>query len=221
MMKQTKKRIVTDLVLMIIMTLIAFTSLLNLNKNGVSIAGVSTIIGAALFFIMIRRNKRLGYGIGLSGKTFIQDIKNNWLFIIMPSLINVICIAVSKIILPDYVEHVIGRTDSVISFHEILLMTIQFIVFAFVEEIAWRGFLQKTMKLYTNSIISIIITSAVFAIGHAAQGDIAIVTYDVFFVFCNSIFYGLVFDKSKNAYASAVSHFLANLSGALILLYMI
>lgn len=47
------------------------------------------------------------------------------------------------------------------------------------------------------------------------------IVYDVFFVFCNSIFYGLVLHKTKNAYASVISHFIANFTGTLILLYIL
>jgi membrane protease YdiL (CAAX protease family) len=220
-MKQTKKSIVTDNILMAIMALIALTSLLDIKKGDVSIAGVSTILGAVLFFVYIKRNKRQGYPVGLSWKHLLNDIKISWLFIIMPSIINVVCVGLSKLLLPDYIEHVIGRTENVISFQIILLMLIQFVIFAFLEEISWRGFLQKQLCLYTGPAISIIITSVIFSIGHATKGDPVIVVYDVFFVFLNSIFYGLVFHKTKNAFASALSHFIANFSGALILLSLL
>lgn len=220
-MKDSNKSIIIDIIPVIAMALFALTSLLNISKDGLSIAGIATILGALLFFVMIKRNKRLDRFVGLSRKSFIHDIRKSWLLIIMPSLINVICVGISKVFLPDYIDHVVGRTDTMITLNDILLLIIQFIIFAFLEEISWRGFMQKQLKLYTNSIISIIITSMCFAIGHASQGNITIVAYDVFFVFCNSIFYGIVFDKTKNAYVSATSHFIANLSGALIILFIL
>lgn len=220
-MKQSGKSIGTDIILMTIMGLIALTSLLDIKQGGASIAGISTIFGAVLFFVLIKRNKQQGVSIGLSRKHFLNDIKISWLFIIMPSILNVICVMLSKLLLPGYIDHVIGRTDSVISFKVIMLMVIQFIIFAFLEEISWRGFLQKQLGHYTNPAVSIIITSIFFSIGHASKGDPVIVAYDVFFVFLNSIFYGLVFYKTKNAFAGTLSHFIANFSGALILLYFL
>ena len=220
MVEQSKKRII-DLAPAAVMALISLTSLLNMKKGGLSTAGLATVAGAVLFLIMIPKNKRSGNVNGLSGKNIIKDMKKSWLFIIMPSLINIIGIAVSKIILPDYVDHVVGRSDTLIALHTLVLMTFQFAVFAFIEEIAWRGYMQKQLKFYTSSLISIVISSLFFAIGHVAQGTLSIIVYDVFFVFCNSIFYGLIFDKTKNAYASAISHFIANFTGALILLYIL
>lgn len=220
-MKQREKSIGVDVILMVIMVLISLTSLLNIKKGEVSIAGFSTIFGAVLFFVYLWRNKRRGNPIGLSSKHLLSDIRMSWLYIIMPSIINVICVGISNLILPDYIEHVIGRTENVISFQIILLMVIQFAIFAFIEEISWRGFLQKQLSLYIGPTVSIIITSIFFSVGHATKGDPVIVVYDVFFVFLNSIFYGLVFRKTQNTFASALSHFIANFSGALLLLCFI
>ncbi|MDF2486340.1 MAG: hypothetical protein K0R46_2508 [Herbinix sp.] len=220
-MKQSGKNIRTDIILMAIMALISLTSLLDIKQGDLSIAGISTIFGAVLFFILIKRNKQQGNPIGLSRKHLLNDIKISWLFIIMPSIINVICIVISRLLLPDYIDHVVGRTDSLISFQILILMVIQFIIFAFLEEISWRGFLQKQLSLYTNPAVSIIITSVFFSIGHATKGDPVIVAYDVFFVFLNSIFYGIVYHKTKNVLASTLSHFIANFSGALILLWFL
>lgn len=220
-MKRSKKSVLTDMIFMAIMALISLTSFLNIKREGLSIAGLSTIFGAILFLILALRNKRQGNPTGLSIKHFFSDIKISWLFIIMPSIINVICILVSKILLPDYIDHVISRTEDLISFQIILLMVIQFIVFAFLEEISWRGFLQRQLGLYAKPAVSIIITSVFFSVGHTAKGDPAIVVYDVFFVFLNSIFYGLAFNRTKNAFVSTLSHFIANFSGALIFMYFL
>ena len=220
-MKQSGRSMRIDIVLMIIMSLISLTSFLDIKLGDASIAGLSTIFGAVMFFVLMKRNKQQGNSVGLSGKHLLKDIKISWLYIIMPSIINVICIVLSKLLLPDYIDHVLGRTDSLISFQIIILMVIQFIVFAFLEEISWRGFLQKQLGIYTNSAVSIIITSVIFSLGHASKGEPMIVAYDVFFVFLNSIFYGLVFHKTKNAFASTLSHFIANFTGALILLWLL
>ncbi len=219
-MEQSKKRI-AGLAPAAVMALFSLTSLLNMKKSGLSTAGLATVTGAVLFLIMIQKNRRFGNPIGLSGKNIITDIKKSWLFIIMPSLINIISIAVSKIILPDYIDHVVGRSENIIALNTLFLMIIQFAVFAFIEEMAWRGYMQKQLKLYTSPFVSIVISSLFFAFGHIAQGTPSIVAYDVFFVFCNSIFYGLVFNKTKNTYASTISHFIANFTGALILLYIL
>ncbi len=203
----------------IIMALLSLTALIDISKGELSIAGLSTIVGLIFFFLYKIRNKLSFSTVGLNGKDFLAGIKKLWLIILAPSILNLICVAISKMILPDYIDHVVGRTEVLLSFNTIMLMLIEFIIFAFIEEVSWRGFMQKQFCNYIKPVYAIFLTSIFFSIGHTAKGDLAIVVYDVFFVFCNSIFYGLAYEKSKNVFISTLSHFLANFTGLLILLW--
>ena len=85
------------------------------------------------------------------------------------------------------------------------------------EEIAWRAFFQKRLNKVLPIIPTLLISSILFAIGHFNQGDTVIVIFDIFFVFINSILYGVIFYRTNNAWISAISHFIANLFSVIVL----
>lgn len=218
-MPQPKKNI-TVFIPIILMSLLALSAPLNITSadTGLSIAGLSTILGILCFFLFKIIRKQDRKAVGLNERTFLKDVGKAWPYILMPSILNIICVMISTRILPGYVDHVLGRTEVYLTVRTVSALAIQFLVFAFIEEISWRGFMQKQISLHMKPQMAIILTSLIFAIGHASAGDPKIVLYDVFFVFCNSIFYGLSYHKTNNIYASTLSHFIANFSGALILL---
>ena len=78
------------------------------------------------------------------------------------------------------------------------------------EEIAWRGFFQKQTAKKIHYMLSIIITSILFALGHYSEGSFIIVAYDLLFVFIDSSLFGLVFKETDNAWCSWIPHFLAD-----------
>ncbi|MFP5304059.1 CPBP family intramembrane glutamic endopeptidase, partial [Cobetia sp. SIMBA_158] len=71
-------------------------------------------------------------------------------------------------------------------------LIVQLALYAYGEEVAWRGFFQRNLLKVLPVGPTIIITSILFSIGHFAFGSFAIVSYDLFFIFINSIFYGIV-----------------------------
>jgi membrane protease YdiL (CAAX protease family) len=86
-----------------------------------------------------------------------------------------------------------------------------FFVFALGEEIAWRAFFQNRLSKVLPVIPTILVTSFLFTLGHYKQGDMTIVLFGLVFTFINSVLYGLIFNKSKNAWISTVSHLTANI----------
>jgi membrane protease YdiL (CAAX protease family) len=54
-------------------------------------------------------------------------------------------------------------------------------------------------------------SSLLFALGHFKAGNPVIVAYGLFFIFINSILYGVIFHKTKNAWVSGIAHFAANM----------
>lgn len=219
-MENTKNNFLADLIPVVVMAILALTALMDLSKGDLSLAGLSTMLGFIFFFILKIRKRQSYADVGLGIKDFTSGIKKYWVIVLIPSLINLFCIILSKAVLPGYIDHVVGRTEALISFNKITLMTVEFIAFALIEEVSWRGFMQKQFGKYMNPAIAIFLTSIFFSIGHATKGDFVLVAYDVFFVFCNSLFYGLAYAKTKNIYFSALSHFLANFTGMLLLLFL-
>ncbi|RUL50779.1 CPBP family intramembrane glutamic endopeptidase [Lysinibacillus antri] len=201
---------------MIAMTIISFS-----NFFGLGIAGLSVLIGILFFFIDRTLNKQ-----DPSSKVLnLRDIRNNLkdksicLWIGFPLLMNLVCFILATLFLPEFIEHTFERTQFVLSADKVLLLVLQLALLAFGEEIAWRGFFQRNLSKMIPIVPALIVTSILFSIGHFAFGNTVIVTYDIFFIFINSILYGIVFYKTNNVWLSAFSHFIANLF-AFILMFI-
>ena len=116
--------------------------------------------------------------------------------------------------------NVLARTEVFVSFDKVVIMIFQLALLALGEEIAWRAFFQKQLSKALPIIPTLLISSVLFAIGHFNQGNAVIVLYDVFFVFINSVLYGIIFRKTNNAWISAISHFVANLFSIIVLVFL-
>ncbi|MBI9010868.1 MAG: CPBP family intramembrane metalloprotease [Clostridiales bacterium] len=210
-----------DLMPVIVICLLAVSSIVSLILSVPSISGMGIIVGVVYFFWIKKKRNLSQTEVGLSRLGLWHHIRNNWLLIIVPSFLNIVAIMLSKLILADYFDHVISRVEGVLTLDKMPVLIIQFIIFAFVEELVWRGVVQHNISKYLKPVTAIIVSSIFFAIAHAAAGPINIVTYDLFFVLLNSIVYGLIFYKTKNIYISSLSHFIANLSGVMIFMSLI
>jgi membrane protease YdiL (CAAX protease family) len=203
-----------SLVAMGIMTILSFSNLL-----GESIAGASIFVGIAFFFINKYLEKQPMRDSGLDIKAIGANFKDRriWFWMAMPLIMDIVSITISKLFLPEYIDHVVARAGNIVSFDNLLLLAIQLPVFALGEEIAWRAFFQKQLNKKLHILPALLISSVLFALGHLAEGSTIVVIYDIFFVFINSILYGVVFYKTNNAWASGISHFFANLLSTIVL----
>lgn len=197
-----------------LMVLFSFTNLF-----GIEVAGISVILGVIFFFVYKGIEKQSDEVCGLNIKSIGKDLKGFkiWVWILMPLLMDVIAITLSKRILPGYIEHMLLRSESMLSFDRVFILMIQLIFFAMGEEIAWRAFFQKQLKSFLPRSFAILITSLLFSLGHLASGDTMIVIYDLLAVFINSVLYGIIFEKTNNAWISTIAHFMSNLFSILIL----
>ncbi|WP_236939878.1 CPBP family intramembrane glutamic endopeptidase [Francisella uliginis] len=85
------------------------------------------------------------------------------------------------------------------------------------EEVFWRGFVQTKIQKYTNSIVSVLITSLIFA-------SIHIIFAGIFFAvlaFIASIIYGLTYIKTKRIEVSIICHYLVNVGQFIFFTYPI
>lgn len=204
-------------IVMIAMVIISFSNLFGLN-----VAGVAVIVGIVFFFINNLHEKEPTESSGLDIKAIKTNLKENgiWLWMLLPLIMDAVSISIAKLFLPEYIDHVLARTDVFISFDKIILMIIQLVILALGEEIAWRAFFQKQLNKVLSIIPTLLISSVLFALGHLTQGSINILIYDIFFVFINSILYGVIFYKTNNAWISAISHFIANLFSVIVLVLL-
>ena len=189
---------------------------------GMGIAGLSVCLGVVFFFIDKTINKTALSDSGLNIKAIGRNLKERkiLLWLVLPTILDALSIALSKLVMPEYIDHVLNRTEIFVSLDNILLLIVQLLVLALGEEIAWRAFFQKQVNQFITIVPTLIISSILFAIGHIASGSPIIVIYDIFFVFLNSIVYGIVFYKSQNAWVSAISHFTANLFSIIVLVFL-
>ena len=156
----------------------------------------------------------LGFWVKGIGKEWIKY----WWLIILPVGSGFASLFLSKLIVPDYFNHVIERTQPMLAFGNLLLLIPQLFILALAEEICFRGFFQRKLGMCVNIRVTIIITSLIFALGHFSAGSPIVVIYDITWIFIDSIIYGILFYKTKNTYLCWISHLLANLCGVLVLM---
>ncbi|WP_071394271.1 CPBP family intramembrane glutamic endopeptidase [Bacillus tuaregi] len=206
-----------SLTVMSIMVVLSFT-----NFFGVKIAGAAVMIGVIFFFINKAYEKQPISDSGLDVKAIGTNLKSRsiWFWMALPIIMDAISISISKLFLPEYIDHVLARTEIFVSFDKVIILVFQLIILALGEEIAWRAFFQKQLNKVLPIVPTLLLSSLLFAFGHITEGNTFIVVYDIFFVFINSVLYGVIFYKTNNAWVSGISHFLANLFSVIILVFL-
>ena len=203
---------------------IALMAILSLTKikPETSIAGASVIAGILFFFVVDNMDKKLQIESGLRFKTFFSDMKKQWVIslVLLTVATAIVSVVIGDIIFNGtYSAHVIGRTDTMLSYNKIPILTIQIVIAALVEEIAWRGFfLGKAIKFFPFWVCAFM-SALLFAIAHISIGNFGLVFYDVFTIFIDSIIYAIIYKKTGNCLISTVSHILCNVAG--IVFFMI
>lgn len=200
-----------SLAMLILMAGLSISSLFNLG-----IAGNSVIVGVVWFFI--DKGKHPWENSGLDEKAIRKNLSGIkiWLWILLPTMLNFAANGLSTLIMPEFLGHILSRTGHMLSFDKILILLVQLVVAAIGEEIAWRAFFQKQVSKIMPPAIAIVITSVLFSLGHLSSGELPVVIYDLIFVALNSVVYGIVFQKTNNAWISALSHLIANATSILV-----
>lgn len=205
------------LIAMVAMAVLSLTNLFGLNA-----AGASVIVGIVFFFVNKRWEKP---EVGQSGleitamKAGLQN-KSLWIWLALPTIMDALVAGVSTLLLPEFIEYELMRVDTFVSLNHLALLVVQLAVLALGEEIAWRAFFQRQLSKVLPVLPVLLGSSLLFALGHwtvLPTGSTAVVIYSVFSVFINSLFYGVIFHKSQNAWLSGISHFIANLLSVLFL----
>jgi membrane protease YdiL (CAAX protease family) len=196
------------LIVMIIMVILSFTNLFGLNISPAIIP-----MGVVFFFINKAIEKQPMRDSGLDIKAIGTNLKDRkiWLWILLPIIMDAVCIVISKLFLPEYIEFETVRAGQFVAIELSLASVLQFFVFALGEEIAWRAFFQKQLSKALPIMPVLLFSSLLFSLGHFKQANPVVVAYGLFFIFINSILYGVVFHKTKNAWVSTISHFTANI----------
>lgn len=204
-----KKSAVFTLAGIIVMLLLAVTKVVPSSQ----IAGYSVFVGIAFFFITEAAAKTSGDQSGLRFHTIVADLKKPGVvfWLLLPVVSGLAALVVGKLLFSgEFVAHVLGRTGSILSFDKPVLLIGQVVLAAFGEEIAYRGFFfGKGAKLFPVWVCAVV-SSAVFAAGHIAPGDLGIVVYDIAGVFIDSLIFSVIYAKTGNCVISTFSHILGN-----------
>lgn len=208
-MKNDKKNTIITLIGIILMLLLTVTKM---NPSSQA-AGYSVFVGIVFFFITEAVAKTKNSESGLRFHTITTDLKKPRviLWLLLPSVSGIVTLIVGNLIFSgEFVVHVMGRTCAVLSFDKTALLIGQVIIAAFGEEIAYRGFFfGKSSKIFPVWLC-MIVSSASFAAGHIAAGNIGLVAYDVAAVFIDSLIYTVIYHKTGNCVISTLSHILGN-----------
>lgn len=185
-----------------------------------NIASYSVFVGIAFFFIVEAVSKTPNAESGLRFNTIVEDIKKPGViaWALVPCFNGIVTIVVGNLIFSgEFVDHVLGRTSSILSFNKTLLLIIQFILAGFGEEIALRGFFfGKTSKLFPTWICAVV-SSIIFSAGHIAPGNVGVVIFDISNVFIDSLIFSMIYHKSGNCVISTFSHILGNVISFIVL----
>ena len=214
-MNKTDKGTILTIIGIVTMIVLVLSRLLRTHQQ----AEYSLIVGIAFFFIVEWISKTPDAESGLRFKTFFADLKKcgSLLWLIIPIISSVGDIILGTALFGrQYVDHVLGRTDSILNFENILILTGQFIIGALGEEIAFRGFFtDKGMQIFGFWPVALV-SSAVFALAHLASGNTSVVIFDLVGIFIDAIVYSLIMRKTSNCLVSTVSHFLVNMVGMIV-----
>lgn len=157
--------------------------------------------------------------IGFIQKNILSDIKKYWWLILIPVVSCIVSISLSKFILTDFYLYVLDKKP-MLSFNKSFSQIPKLLILAFAQEIAFRGFFQTKLCIITKPFWAIFITSLFFTLGNITAGSISVLIYILLFVFIDNIIYGVIYQKTKNIYTCTISHFLANVMAAFILLFI-
>ena len=186
----------------------------------VKMPGYSLVVGITLFFIVEMLEKTPVNESGLRFNTVISDLKipGVIIWVLLPVVSAVLSVVLGKLLFDNrFVEHVLGRTSSILSFDQILILFGQLVVGAFGEEIAFRGFfVGKGMKIFPYRLCALV-SSLIFALAHYEAGNIAVVIYDLIGIFIDSLIYATIYRKTGNCLISIIAHLLCNVTGLIIM----
>ena len=199
--------------------LILATVLIVTSFTPYKIVGMLVVIAYLIIEGRLRRRSKEENGFDLRG--FPQAVRHTWVFILLVVLVTpAISVLIGKLFLPEYFTHVLERVMPYVQMENLDKLFGQLLILAFGEEIVFRVFLQGRLSLFVNPGLAIFFASLVFAGVHYTPGAPVVVFVDLLSVFVDSLLFGIIYEQSKNVFASTLAHFLGNSFGILLLIYI-
>ena len=182
-------------------------------------AGYSVWVGIAFFFIVEAVSKTPKEQSGLRFGSLLSDMKKPGVFLwmLLPVVTAIVPLLLGNVLFHQvYGAYVIARAGNMLTYDKLPVLIFQVLILAFGEEIAWRGFFVGESMHRFPFWLCAVVSSALFAIGHIADGPVPLVLFDIGFVFIDSMIFSIVFRKSGNCLVSTLSHILGNAVGLLV-----
>jgi membrane protease YdiL (CAAX protease family) len=204
--RQAPRRLLHETVLLLSITFAAQF----LHKD---LRAIFTFAPLAYFLIEHYLRRRTWAEAGLSFREMPRAVAVTWPLILLVSVIvQFLVVWAATAWLPGFIDHVIARFPFPIGqtadhWGAVVAGTL---VGTWIEEVSFRALFQERLSWFMPTPAAIGVVSITFGIGHWTPGDPLIVMVDVLLVIIDSVFYGVIFARSRNVYASWIAHFLAN-----------
>jgi membrane protease YdiL (CAAX protease family) len=211
---QAKKRITTIAkIALAAIAVVSFANFFNLYIGDIGFAGIAIIIGVVSFFVVKIYEKQPFEGSGFNIRAIPENLKDKktWFWMLSPILWAAISLPIAINLLPDAITHDLSRAMPYITYDSTAVAIVMLFVLALGEEIAMRSFFQNQLSRVMPAGPAILITSAIFTVGHFASGNVLSVSFNLLSVFVLSVLYGIAFHKAQNGWISAFAHFISNL----------
>lgn len=209
--KTNKRILIETLILMAITLLFPCT-------NGV-IKGFIQFAPIIYFCVEKYIRNRKWSEVGFKFRNTLRDIKDNWYWIALVVIgIDFLFVLVGNFLLPGYIVHVKERLPMVVSTSTTISIVITITIGTFLEEVVYRSCFQERLSWFIRPTYAILLTSIVFGFVHFSRGSLLIVSFDIIGVIIDSIIYGIIYNNTKNIFASWFTHYLADVIGVILIL---
>jgi len=184
-----------------------------------SLGMLAALVIGAYFFIERAWRRRPWSEVGFDLRTTGQGlIDNAGLILIVAVVIQLAVVAVGRIWIPDYIQHVIERLPIDASQWGVVVPVI--LIASLLEEITYRAFFQQHLNWFMPTTWAVAIVAVAFGLAHIAPGQPAIVALDVLLVMVDGAFYGVIYARSQNVAIAWIAHALADLMALIFLMLL-
>jgi len=135
--------------------------------------------------------------------------RRTWHFFVLSLIVTppIVWFLINRYLLEFWI-HVFGRVEF-IGIFQTLAATV--IIIPFMEEVIFLGLVQEQLSWLTNDPTALIVSSVIFAAVHWNPGVPLVVGVDLFLVFLDSLWFGVIYMKSRNTVLSTFCHSFGNL----------
>jgi len=201
--RNASRRVLYETVLLLVLTFAA-------QFLGQSMRSLFIFVPLAYFFVERRRRGRTWTEVGFNFRGIPGDVAANLALILLVAIVvQFLVVWMGKALLPAYVDHVVARLPFTVG------QTLNYLPFilvgTFAEEISYRALFQERLSWFIPASVAIGLVSVVFGITHWAAGAPLILLVDVLLVIVDSVFYGIIFARTRNVFVSWIAHCLADL----------